>query len=213
MKRLLIVAFVLVLIAVVGLFVWKQSGSPKPGKESVMKQETQGMPKQAESTVIDSIKDAMGLGKAMQCTYMADGQASFKSSVIVNGDKFKSVTEVAGKKMYGLFDGEAQYVWTEGESKGFKMSKGCLDELKANLPAGSDTNTGAGVKDLSEGFDMAKNVTCEAAPSASADLSVPTDVMFADQCEMMRQSLEMMKNVQKQMPEGTKFPGTMPQPY
>lgn len=205
MKRLLIIAFVLAVIAVIGLFVWKQSGSPKPSQKEPVKQEMQGTPQRTESTVIDSIKSAMGLGKAMQCTYtVAEGGKGVSSSVIVNGEKFKSVTEVGGRKMHGLFDGEAQYVWTEGEKQGFKMSKGCMDELKAGLPAGSEANPAtAGVKDLSEGFDMAKNVTCEAAPAA--DLSVPTDVEFADQCEMMRQSLEMMKNVQKQMPQGMPY--------
>ncbi len=162
-------------------------------------------------SVIGSIKDAMGLGQAMRCTYVA-GEAgeSVTSSVFVSGQKFKSESEVNGTKVHALFDGDMQYTWMGDTKQGTKMSKVCLDELKGSLP---DVQGGTGgtpkIEDYSQTFDAANNVSCVAA--AGADFSVPTDVVFIDQCAMMKESLKMMEQYKDKLPAG--MPSGIPTQY
>jgi len=158
--------------------------------------------------IVNSIKDAMGLGQTMQCTYTSGtGDTAMTSKVFVSGQKFRSESEVNGTKVYALFDGDVQYTWMGNTKQGTRMSKACLDELQAALP---DTQTGAGAgtsqaEDYTKTFDTANNVNCVAA--GGADFSVPTDVTFTDQCEMMRQATKMMEGIKGQLPSGVKIPG------
>lgn len=167
------------------------------------KQETKNQTKESRS-VISSIKDAMGLGKTMKCTYKVEaGENSMEMVAYVKGEKYRSENEYQkGKEMKSVFDGKTLYSWNEGEKNGFKITKECTEELaKMNQNQEREINEPQSVGD---DFEEAMDVNCEEA--SDVDFSVPSDVEFQDQCEIMKdfsnQAENMMKKYQGQMPGG-----------
>ncbi|MDQ1283684.1 MAG: hypothetical protein QG620_32 [Patescibacteria group bacterium] len=147
--------------------------------------------------MISSIKDAMGLGTAMKCTYTDtfDGK-TYVSEAYVKGDNYKSANEVDGKKMNSLFDGKVIYSWTEGEKKGTKMEAKCFEDMpKPEEKADSDSAAPIEEKSPEDEFENAMDVKCE--PAGGVDFNPPTDVVFEDQCEMMK---NLMKNIPANVP-------------
>lgn len=205
-----IIGGVVVVVVLVALFfMWngkKEANAPitEEGSANTAEQKESAGTK---SGMVASIKDAMGLGQKMQCTYKSGaGDTALTSTVYVDGQKFKSESEVNGTKVYALFDGEMQYTWMSNTKQGTKMSKACLDEMKAAVPeATAGGSVGATQpEDYSKKFDMANNVKCEAA--GSADFSVPKDITFTDQCAMMKESLKLMEQFKDKMPAGVTVP-------
>lgn len=204
-KILILIAVVLLLLG--GAYYWL--GGDKEVNTSKNETSTDSlMEKKTETAgVVSSIKDAMGLGKKLKCTYTTtEGGADVSSSVVLDGKKFKFTTTVNGERMQGVFDGQTQYLWSSDKKmQGFKMDKSCIDGLTDIAEDLSQNSTEQDIaKDYSEMFDMAQDVKCEAA--SGEDFSIPSDVMFLDQCEMMKQSAEMLKNLKTQMPDGVKLP-------
>ena len=208
MKKLLPVALILIVLAGIGWYLMNREPSAPASEQG------EGISRTAMQTpgdapgVIGSIKDAMGLGKKMKCTYSAKDGSGVSSTVFVDGKKFKFTTDANGEKMYGVFDGDTQYMWTTGaQQQGFKMTKACTDELAqtaAKMTEGSTANT-ATPQDLEKSFDTAQNVQCEAA--SGEDFSIPADITFVDQCEMMRESMKALESIKGQLPAGVKIPG------
>lgn len=196
---------------------WVKHGNPDTAApeggcgatKQVTEQQTMEEPK-TESTIVGSIKEAMELGKTMRCTYTStEGGKTLQSSVVVSGEKFKAVSDMNGTKTNIIFDGASQYMWTDGTVQGLKMSKTCLDELKASIPTSDAATTSPlvqGPKDIEQSFETAVGTTCTV--TVEEDFSVPSTVTFVDQCEMMKQSLDAMKSSKMQIPQGMTAPST-----
>lgn len=152
--------------------------------------------------IISSIKDAMGLGKVMKCTYqMANNNEQTEVATYVNGKQFLTTQTVAGKTNHALSDGTTMYTWTEGQNQGMKIDLTCAQDLAKSVPQGQAAPDPTGEKS----FDQAANVSCE--PASDVDFSVPQGVNFADQCAML-------KNVMKNIPSAAnmpKIPANIPQ--
>ncbi len=152
-----------------------------------------------------SIKDAMGLGTAMSCTYtMEQDGKTFESTVNVEGEKFQSVTTIGDITTYALSDGNDQYMWTSGSKQGFKMSKACLEDMKKMTPPSTGDKKTPSMDDAKAALDAAKNVKCS--PASDISLTVPTDITFTDQCAMMKDSMKMMEQYKDKMPAGMTYP-------
>jgi hypothetical protein len=148
--------------------------------------------------IVNSIKDAMGLGKKMECTYsMKVGDKTEEFKLQVEGNKYKSANQINGKNYVSIFDGTTIYSWTEGEKTGTKITTACADELKS-ANTNNTQNQPAEVNTKPEDFNNTMNVSCS--PSAGVDLTIPSDVVFTDTCETMKKSIEMMNQVKNQMP-------------
>lgn len=217
-----IIGLVIVAVLLVGGFLyWNSRG----GDSAAMKEETGGTMSlssdslgtaKEESKVVSSIKDAMGLGRKMQCTYAIGDDKAIQATVLVDGEKFKSTTVMKDMTVHGLFDGETQYTWTDKEKQGSKMSKACLDKMTARFQDMSadaskkESAAAPSVQDLREGFDGLKDVQCQAA--SAVDFSLPKDVSFVDQCAMIEQSMKMMDEMKDKLPAGMTMPA-MPAAY
>lgn len=164
---------------------------------------------------ITSIREAMGLGKSMQCSYYlneGDIALNAQSTVVVDGQKFKSTTVMKDMTVYGLFDGETQYTWMSDEKQGMKMSKSCMEQMTKTVNSMAKPETPAATaKDMREEFEMAKNVSCE--PASGVDWSLPSDVVFTDQCAMMEQTMHMMEQMKEKLPAGMDLPKMPPVAY
>lgn len=158
---------------------------------------------------VSSIKEAMGLGKKMQCTYTVGEDVPTQTTVLVDGEKFKSTTTMKDMTVYGMFDGELQYTWTDKEKQGSKMSKDCLDKLAARFqntaaPDTPEKSTTPLTQDLREGFDGLRGVDCRM--TDVVDFSLPEDVSFVDQCAMIEQSMKTINDVKDKLPAGVTLP-------
>lgn len=208
MGKIIGVALVVALL-IGGWFFWKGTKMAEAPGEKVM--ETPTVAQKNDTTQLEtkgmvaSIKDAMGLGKKMQCTFTTetDGKA-FQSTVMVDGSTFKTMSNMGDVTVYGLFDGADQYTWMSNSKEGYKMSKACMEELK-NLAPTEGTVAQAKPKDLQQEFDSAQNVNC--VPATAVDFDLPKEVTFADQCAMMKQSFEMMNQFKDKLPAGVQIPG------
>jgi hypothetical protein len=214
-----IIGLVVIAVLLIGGFLYWNSreSSPTSAEKTdngmmAISDEAPNMAKE-EKGMVSSIKDAMGLGQKMQCTYtMSEGGKAFESKVMVDGKKYASTTTVDNMTVYGVFDGENQYSWTSAAKTGMKMSKACLEKLQAtaqNMAKPAETSASAS-QDMEKAFEMAKNVKCE--PASGADFTIPKDVAFTDQCEMMEQSMKMMEEMKDKMPAGMTVPA-MPAAY
>lgn len=169
---------------------------------------------EAESTgskVVNSIKDAMGLGQKMKCTYvMGVGENEFVSTVWTEGKKYRGESMIAGQKSFSLFDGDDwMYTWLAEEKTGTKMSMKCMEGLKDIFPeketAKDEERELPQIEDLGEdAFDDIPEANCE--PVASIDFSLPSGITFTDQCEQTRTQMENIKKMQEGFKD-IKIPG------
>lgn len=197
---------VLVVVLIAGFFFWKQKSEPIDEAAIPANMMAETTP---EKGMVSSIKEAMGLGQKMQCTYVLNESGeSVESKVSIDGEKYRLTTVVGGMQVDTLFDGENQYSWNSATRTGMKMSKACLEKMGEAVkdmpePAG-DVPVPAEPKDMEKAFDMAKNVKCEPAPDIV--LSWPRDIVFTDQCALMEQSMQMMEEIKEKLPAGMPMP-------
>ena len=198
-----------VVLLVVGILLLAGCGNKPANKAGEMgkgnKDNITTETKNGNGGVISSIKDAMGLGKEMKCAYKFKGEAGdITSTAYVNGKKYKAESTVMGKKQIVIFDETAMYSWAEGEKNGMKMTKVCMEEMEKNIPktqGGQEPATDS-ISD-EEFFENSTDVSCM--PYSGADFSVPKDIIFADQCEML-------KNIMKDLPNNMNIPGGIEMP-
>lgn len=199
MKQILAVAVVVVVLVGGWLLLrGNEAGTPEAGKSENTASNTVGTGTEDKGMgVVSSIKDAMGLGKTMQCTYASStGTDAVMSTVYVDGKKFLAESVVNGVKSHVLSDGETQYIWTDGTKQGMKMTTVCLAELQKSLPASANQTA---PQDYAKSFDTAQNVNCSVA-SGSVSLTVPSDVVFTDQCEMLKESMKALEGMKGKIP-------------
>jgi len=162
----------------------------------------------AGNGIINSIKDAMGLGKKMQCTYKdVAGSENLETTTWVDGQKSRSESLVNGKKQIAIFDGTTVYSWEEGAKTGYKFTIDCMKEATKNLPQGQQPTQQI---DPENPDKNATDVNC--VPANAVDLTIPTDVTFNDQCEIMNKMLKTLPNVQNMpnVPKNIPIPANIP---
>lgn len=189
--------FFAVFIAVIFL-----SGCKKEVKTDVAKDTAENISVGAEDSTggvkskAEDIRDAILKGNKMKCTIKADSSdGTVESEFYVQGDKYKSTVDTPEGKFYSVFDGKAAYTWTEGKKEGMKFDFSCETLLMTDAPMQegnvADYNTPSG-KSSEEIIEGAAEIECD--PVASIDLSIPTDVDFIDQCEMLKNLQDQLKN-------------------
>lgn len=164
--------------------------------------ETKNQEKEKEKNqngIVSSIKDAMGLGKEMKCSYkIKSGEDEMEMTTYIKGKKYRGETKIAGNTQKMIFNEDAMYSWSEKEKKGMKMTKACTDELAKNAPKSEDNELPEAMDFSAENaFDNAMDVKC--VPNSGTDFSVPSDVEFVDQCEML-------KGIMNSIPAGANIP-------
>jgi hypothetical protein len=179
-----------------------------PGKVAQLGEQ----PKEESSAgvqVINSLREAMGLGKKMECVYTTEinGQ-TIQSVTQMEGKNFKSSSEIEGKKMYSLMKDEVMYTWGEGIPMPSKLELSCMKELEKDLPKTEGENSQAkGFQNPEDSFDKAQNVSCK--PVVTVDLSLPSDVQFSDMCEMLKGMMKNLKDMK--VPTEVKGPPNLPE--
>lgn len=153
---------------------------------------------------ITNINEALKKGAKYICTYKdANG---VQSKISIDNDKFKTEYTDSGKTQYSIYDGSFYYYWIEGEAKGYKISKQCLDELIVGTETESPANQSESEfeKEIDnysteDDFNDASEVNCQAVNNV--DLSLPKEVSFTDQCDTLKAAKQLMKSLEGQVNE------------
>ncbi len=146
-------------------------------------------------------QEAMLSGKLNKCSYKAKNQegAETEFSFYVEGEKYSSEMVVGGKNFKSIFDGENMYSWIIGEKQGIVLSKSCVDKIKEeNKDKKSKDDFRIPNIDIEERFKNIPDIKCEG--TDGIDFSVPQDVKFTDQCEMIG---NMVKNADSLIPKAS----------
>ena len=150
--------------------------------------------KQEAAGVIGSLKDAIGLGKKMECVSQ---DANGETKVYIDGTKYKSTSVVPEGNMVMVFDGQDFRIWNEKTKQGFIMTKVCMEELNKNMPEAD----GPGNLPKNDNFQSTEDVVAEESldnckETGPIDFTVPADVEFIDQCELMKNIPAGIKDLQ-----------------
>lgn len=108
MVKKVVLAVVLVLL-LIGAYILIKGGSDSPQTSQI--------------STASSLKDLISKGIAQSCTFTSEGN---KGTVYVSGEKVRNdfETTIDGRvtKSHMIVDGKTSYIWTDGQSTGFKMT-------------------------------------------------------------------------------------------
>ncbi|NTW76142.1 MAG: hypothetical protein HGB34_04600 [Candidatus Moranbacteria bacterium] len=164
--------------------------------------------KQAASGVADWIS-GLAAGKKMRCEYtMGEGGKTITAVMYMDKDRYRTEMDMPTGKMISLYDGTAMYSWAEEAKQGMKMDMKCMEDIESDMPTedaprGAPAEAPESYESPEDALGSIPDISCEEV-SGSIDLSVPSDVVFTDQCEMMKRSMEQMKQMEGQIPDSVK---------
>ncbi|MEA2006676.1 MAG: hypothetical protein U9O20_00745 [Patescibacteria group bacterium] len=147
-----------------------------------------------------SFADLMGSinrEEKIECDYKIiddETKKPLKAKIYIEGDTYKSVTWKSDEKLYSLFDGETFYGWSNKTKEGYKMKSTCAQDFGEAVFEGEndgdyELDTFKTSKEL---FDEDVSVNCGEVDFV--DLTVPSDVDFIDQCDLLKKQKEMIEN-------------------
>ncbi len=152
--------------------------------------------------MIGGLKDAMKKGVAMKCEDTENNWVTY-----TNGTKMRSEGMENGKKQVVLVTDGTTYTWDEATKTGFKMDKKCLENFQKDMGFGQEDMPKQQYEDdftIEELETKEETGSIKCTPSTEADFSVPSDVKFEDQCEMLKEQMagykEQMKKMQNEIP-------------
>lgn len=203
MKKTIIICSAAFLILMMTGCTKKQQGQETGGGSGnqMAKQEQKG----EENSMFENIKDAMSSGKKMKCTYtVTEGENVMKSEAFVQGDKYKAITTFNDQSTHMIFDGESNYTWTSQAKQGMKMSNECIEDLEKDVEEMAQDMEETEEYHAEDPFENAVDMKCENV--SSIDFSLPSDVEFVDQCELMKNQQKQMEKAMEGLPEGFQVP-------
>lgn len=167
-----------------------------------------GSDSENEGGIINSIKDAISSNKKLKCTYTSNEDGlNMEMITYMQGEKYKTEFAMEGRKNYSVFDGKISHSWEEGSGKGMRINMDCLDELSEGVDTEAieeDEPLDESEEDIMKTFNKAMDIDCQEV--GSIDFSIPENIEFVDQCEMLKQQQKMMENF-----NGGQVPQGMPQ--
>lgn len=185
-----------------GLVMLLSACGQKAPAEKTNAPETSGASKPAadKGGVISSIADAFASGQKVQCSYSKKDATDTEASnyvMYIDGKNFKTRLTSSNENqqivMNSIFisdNGGTVYSWTEGQKIGTKFSIDCMKEVTKDL---SQAQQNQQANDPQNAYKDALDVKCS--PASSVDLTIPSDITFNDQCEMMKGLIQNMPKV------------------
>lgn len=188
--------FILLVGAVsAAFFMMRDDASPQAGDErSAVVEQSQ------EESGIAKWREGLEAGKSLACDYRMMGGEGEGTPVkmYVERDRYRTEVETPQGTYISISDGKTVHSFLEGSREGMKMDMDCMKELADDLPKTGDTPAQEQYAAPAEAIDNIPGISCR--ETGSVDVSVPSDIVFTDQCAMLRQQTEMMKQYKDQMP-------------
>jgi ABC-type Fe3+-citrate transport system substrate-binding protein len=137
----------------------------------------------------------------LDCKYLVKDEETFneiEAHIYIEGEKYKSITyTTSGDTLYSIFDGDVFYSWSKLQGQGFRMSKSCAErfaDAQSEQEEGEDFELDS-YKTSSELFD--ENVVIGCDKTSYVDISIPAEITFVDQCEMLEKQIEQIRQIQR----------------
>jgi hypothetical protein len=199
-KALIAVVLGLILAISAGVFVLAKrssnSSNPKMTDENfTTESQSQG------TSAGNTLRQLLGTGVSQTCTY-SDTDLGASGTIFVKDGKMRGDFEYNSEgnviSSYTIIDSETMYVWTEGQTDGFKIA---LNQTAADESA-SDQNPSPLT---SESMDLDKQIdyNCSAWSGDSSKFELPSDIDFKDVSEMTESVTGIMENLQSGDDEGS----------
>lgn len=133
-----------------------------------------------------SLRELLGLGTNLECTF-SDQETGSNGTVYVGGESqmrgdFTSVADTQTVNGHIMVDGDNMYLWTDGETQGFKASLSASQEL-------AEQSIGIGAFDVNKDVDY----ECHNWAPDNSKFTLPSNVEFQDFSAMMESMGEMME--------------------
>lgn len=195
MNKIVIAAGVLLLLvgaAAAAFFLMREDAPPRAQEQgSAMEQEGDG---------VGTWMAGLASGKRMECEYRMTGGDGQETSVKMYAEKDRYRTEMMTPrgKYVSISDGKTVYSFFEGSKEGMKMDMECMKDMAADLPKVEGMPEQESFVSPEEAIGNIPDISCR--ETGSIDVSVPSDMRFTDQCALLKQQTEMMKQYQEQMP-------------
>ncbi|XLQ20420.1 MAG: hypothetical protein ACKUBY_01405 [Candidatus Moraniibacteriota bacterium] len=147
--------------------------------------------------IVGGLQDAMKNGVAMKCVSSEDDWVTY-----TNGTNMRTEGTENGKKQIMVMTEGVTYLWEEGSTTGEKMDPKCFDammpeNMDMEMPEDEIFEDEFTVESL-EAEEEAGKISCSAA--TDADFSIPKNITFTDQCDIMKKELEKFKEQMPNMP-------------
>ncbi len=155
--------------------------------------------------MISNLKEALKKGVSMKC--VSQGKDS-EWVTYINGKKMRSEGKQGGKEQIVLVTDGVSYMWEKGAKVGQKIDKKCLEDFEKQIETPTKTEEMMGHQDETipkvEDLEVEEeNGKVKCTVTTEADFSVPKDVNFTDQCQLMKQQMKNLKNdILKNIPKG-----------
>ena len=164
----IIIAVVVILLLAAGYFLMNKKGtSVIPGTSNTF--EASSGPK--------SLKDLLSAGIAQKCTYSTtDISGSSEGTTFISGGKMRGDFSMmaSGKaiKSHMISDGKTSWIWTDGETTGFKMMVEETSE-ESSIEGGTD-------------WDQKVDYKCSPWVTDGSYFTPPSNVEFTDFSELLK---------------------------
>ena len=146
--------------------------------------------------LLESIKK----DEKLDCKYLVKDEETFdeiEAHIYIEGEKYKSITyTTGGDTLYSIFDGGTFYSWSKRQGNGFKMSGACAEKFsEGEIDQESEEDFELDTyKTSSELFSEESLISCE--ETSYVDISIPSNIDFVDQCKMLEEQIEQIKQMQ-----------------
>ena len=193
MNKSKIIVLTSVILAVFVLAGCKKK-TPATGVQETKTEKQETVTDKAKETAMN-IKDAIAGGKSMECEMKVGSEGNMVNSKFsVQGEKYRSEADFGEGKMISTSDGKVVHTWNEVTKEGTKISFDCIKSMETSAPEADDNDYEYSTYKSSEQIiDDAPDPDCKSV--GSIDFSIPTDVNFIDQCEMLKKAQESLKNL------------------
>lgn len=150
-------------------------------------------PNMTFSDLVSSIEK----NEMLECKYLIQDEETLEdieANAYVDGEKYKTITYTSGgDTLYSIFDGEVFYSWSKDSAEGFKMEKNCARRFSGTQQEQEDDGEFdlGSFKTSNRLFEEDVVINCQ--PTPYVDVSVPAEVRFVDQCEMLEGQIEAIR--------------------
>ena len=154
-------------------------------------------------------------GDKIKCEYKIEtGDDNATVLTYIDGEKFKTESNMGGIQAVSIFDGESYYSWTTGKTKqGSKIDKRCMEEMEAETMGDEmdeDDDYDMTFGDVDDIVAWENDMQMNCSKTGNIDWTIPTDIKFIDTCKMMENmenQTQNMEQIQKDMEQMQKDMG------
>lgn len=173
-KKILLILVFVILLLLLGGYIFVRA-SKKSATNYGAAQPTKS------ASVFSSIADALTKNLSLQCDYSTDTMHTI--AYIKNGMVRSDVTDTKDPSLSGsvIMRDKKIYYWN-AQKMGFMMA---MPEVTVTPPTGSATSSGQNGQNTLQNLEQYKN-SCHTATVADGMFTLPSDVKFTDQTQMMR---------------------------